>query len=259
MTEFMGLTKNLMHEKWKLMNWILGIDLLALVAYFILRFILGGYKTSLNPFPNYSFAVFAVSLSIVNIVAVIMLSRNNERVLTSNNYRLIPATETKLYFSNLLTTLLGFVYLQILESIIGGILYGVSVKGAVDMTPSGSGSFSMLMAAVFVMILGALALWSGVTVVHLLINWIGGFLPFGRQKFVSFILYLLVTWLSLTIINFATGNVFKLIFHDGQFYQFSVNTMSSALWTSAGVLFVWVVIFAAINIYLLKRWTETIR
>jgi len=261
MSEFMGLTKNLMWEKWKLMNWVLGIDIIAIVAILLLRVLTEGFNAAFVS--NSSLAMYTVSIVIVNLVSFIMLARSNERILTSNNYRLIPTTETKLYSGNILTTFLAFAYLQILETVVGVIIYYISSHDAITMNPLNStGSmpdFGIALQFFLLMIVGSIMIWSGITVIHLVINWISGFLPFGKQKLVMFVLYFLVTWLALVVFNFATGNIFRLIYGDGHLMQFTLGELSNTLWISSGILFVWVVIFTALNIYFLKRWTETAR
>ena len=49
MTGFMNLSKNLITEKWKLMNLIVGIDLIALVGIYVLRLITGGFDGTVMP------------------------------------------------------------------------------------------------------------------------------------------------------------------------------------------------------------------
>lgn len=264
MTRFMGLSKGLMTEKWKLMNWIVGIDLIALLGIYILRIITGGFDGTIMP--GYFFGLFMFSLSMVNIISFILLSRNNEHVFTSNNYRMIPTSDTKLYFSNILTTFLAYVYLQILEGILGAVIYFSSGQSGLDITTNSSYDVIFALQILILAILGPILLWSAITLIHFLINWIGNFLPFGRQKFVTFILYLVVTWIGASVFNFITGYFFKMLYNSGFFGgidgRLVINNLSqfnSAIWTVIGVAFVWVALFSAINIYLLKRWTETIR
>jgi len=259
MSEFKGLTKNLIWEKWKLMNWILGIDLIALVALLLLRILTEGFDGALTS--SDSFAMFTFSLIVVNIVSFIMLARNNERVLTSNNYRLIPTSESKLYFSNILTTFIAAVYLQILETVVGVILYFISNHADFPIGPTMgvSPDWGIFFQALLLMILGPIMVWSGITLIHFLINWISGFLPFGKQKFVMFILYFGITWLALMIFNFTTGNIFRLLYGDGHLIQFNITELSNTLWISSGIIFIWFVVFTVLDIYFLKRWTETSR
>lgn len=261
MTEFTGLSKNLITEKWKLMNWIVGIDLIALVGVYLLRIITGGFDGTVMP--GYFFSLFAFSLGMVNIISFILLSRNNEHVFTSNNYRLIPVSDTKLYFSNILTTFLAYVYLQILEGILGTIIYFMSGENFGNMM-NGNVDFVIVLQILLLIVLGPILLWSAITLIHFLINWISNFLPFGRQKFVTVILYFVVTWISVSIFNYITANIIKLLYRGGFFggereIMDTLSQVSGTLWVVVGVTFVWVALFTAINIYLLKRWTETIR
>lgn len=263
MTGFMNLSKNLITEKWKLMNLIVGIDLIALVGIYVLRLITGGFDGTVMP--AYFLSLFVFSLSLVNMISFIMLSRNNERVFTSNNYRLIPTTDTKLYFSNILTTFVAFVYLQLLEGILGAIIYLMSGEGWLNITTHSAYDGIFALQVLLLAILGPILLWSSITLIHFLINWIGNFLPFGRQKFVIFILYLVVTWIAVLIFNYVTGLVFKLLYNSGilgisgTLGISNLGQFSGTIWIIVGVVFIWVALFTAVNIYLLKRWTETIR
>lgn len=261
MTEFMGLSRNLIHDKWKMMNWIVVVELIAFVVIYLLRFITGGWNGQFMP--GYFMALYAFETFMVSLIGFIMLSRSNERAFTSNNYRLIPVSDTKLYFSNILTTVLAYLYLQIIEAVIGNIIMFSSGMGPNFnlIQPEIGGSEVGIMFEIFILtILGAILLWTGITVIHFLISMITGFLPFGKQKFVTFILYFVVTWVALLIFNFTTGKVITFIYHNVSLEGISnMAQLGGVLGLSIGITFIWVVIFTAINLYLLKRWTETIR
>ncbi|KRO00025.1 hypothetical protein IV57_GL002040 [Companilactobacillus kimchiensis] len=242
------------------MNWIVGIELIAFVVIYLLRLVTGGWNGSIMP--GYFVGIYAFEAGIVSLVGFVMLSRSNEQVFTSNNYRLIPASDTKLYFSNILTTVVAYLYLQILEAILGNIVMFASGMGkSLMMSPEFGGSnFLMGFELFLVLVLGALLLWTGITVIHFLINWISGFLPFGRQKLVTFILYFVVTWIALVIFNFTTGKVISFLYKNISLQGISnMAQFSRIMWLSIAITFVWVAIFTAANIYLLKRWTETTR
>jgi len=259
MTEFTGLTKNLISDKWRLMNWIVLVDLMFIVVIDILRLFNGGWDGVL--IPKYIVAFFGGSAGIANFIGFILLSRNNERVLTSNNYRMIPVSDTKLYFSNLLTTFAAFIYLQILEGVVGVILYFISGNAGTFTDADFTGVASLVRGLVYVLIIiSPILFWSAITAVHLIINWISGFLPFRRQKFVNFILELVVTILSLIIFNFTSGKVFKMFFENLQGTNISSQgQLVSAISIAIGVTIIWIVVISLINLYLLKRWTETVR
>jgi len=259
MDEFMGLTKNMFFEKWKNANWIIGIDFLALIVIYLMQIVRDGFS---NMVPNYFFALFIFSLVIVNIVGIVMFARSNERVLTSNNYRLIPTSATKLYFTNLLTTFISFIYLWILESVVGGIVYALSGINHQTMSFAGINTtedWGMAGRFYLFLILSIILIWSAITLIHLLASWISSFLPFGKQKFVTFILYLVVIWLSSVIFNFTTSGVFKLLYNFGTGRVVSISSFNSIMNVGSGISFAWIAIFTVVNIYLLKRWTETKR
>ena len=261
MSDFIGLSKDLIYDKWKMMNWVVIVELIAFVVIFLLRLITGGFDG--NFMPSYFVAIFAFETVLASLVGFVMLSRSNEQVFTSNNYRLIPVSDTKLYFGNILTTLLAYIYLQIIEGILGNIvmfmaggnLSGISINPAI-----GHSEIASMIGIFILMILGTILMWTGITVIHFLIGWISGFLPFGRQKFVTFILYFVVTCIGLMIFNFTTGNVVKFLYtHMSTQGITNLNQLNNVLWISCGITFVWIAIFTLLNIYLLKRWTETIR
>ncbi|WP_338233036.1 hypothetical protein [Companilactobacillus muriivasis] len=257
MTKFMGLTSNLMSEKWRMMNWIIIADLIFLVVIDLLRVVTGGWDGNL--IPEYFLGTFMVSLGMANLVGFILLTRKNEHVFTSNNYRLLPISDTKLYFSNLLTTFAAFAYLQILEAVIGTIIYFISGQSEFTLTPSRPDEpVGTLFLIIILAILSTILLWAAITVVHFVINWISGFLPFGRQKFVSFILYFVVTVLGIMIFDYTTGKVFTGIYSSAQGVT-TLAQLTNVVWLGIGITVAWIVIFSAINIYLLKRWTETVR
>ncbi|MFC6176808.1 hypothetical protein ACFQAV_08135 [Companilactobacillus huachuanensis] len=257
MTEFMGLTRNLISDKWRMMNWIIIVDLIFLVVIDVLRIFTGGWDGQI--IPSYFFATFVFSMSMANFVGFILLARNNERVFTSNNYRLIPTSDTKLYFSNILTTFAAFIYLQILEVVTGTILYFISGQSDFDLTSGQpTGSMGIVLLVLLLLVLTIILVWSGITAVHFVINWISGFLPFARQKFVNFILYLVVAVIGIMIFNFTTGKVFSGIYSSSQGIT-TLGQFTNVIWISIGITAIWIAIFTALNIYLLKRWTETIR
>lgn len=254
MTKFMGLSKNLMFEKWKQMNWIVAIDLIFLLAITIIHIFTNGFSNQ----AEFLFVSFNITMVVANIVAIIVLARKNEQVLTSNNYRLLPVADTKLYLGNLLTALLAFIYLQIIEGVISGILYIFTNSDASSFGSFGNGNmFNAALSVMLLMILGLVVLWTGITLVHLISNLISGFLPFGRQKFVKFVLYLVIIFVALGIFNYTTGNIFKMIYINQELVN--LNQFTDTVWISNGIFFAWSVVFSVINIYLLRRWTETVR
>lgn len=255
MSDFMGVSKNLMREKWMQMNWIIVIDLIFLLAIDIIHIFTNGFDQQ----ASFLYVSYSVSMVFAMMVGFILLARKNEQTFTSNNYRLLPITDTKLYFSNLLTTFLAFIYLQVVGVVISLILYGFE-GGHPDTFGETSGNIGNAVLSVTVLaILSLILLLTGITLVHLLIDFIGGFLPFGRQKFVMFVLYLIVIFVGLNIFNATTGNIFRILYNNGQIVFDNLNRFAKTVWLSDGIFLAWSAIFSALNIYLLKRWTETVR
>lgn len=253
MSEFMGLTKNLIWEKWKLMNWVAGISILIVAVLQIMNLINTATFGRQDLYVEYTIVAIIASF-----VSIILLARRNERVYTSNNYRLLPVTGTKLFFSNLLTTVIAFIYLWLINSIIGGVAFGISNQKLMSMNPGmGTTTAQDIGLAVSFLLLSFLAIimvWSGITLVHFVINLVSDLLPFGRQKFILFLIYLVVIWLSLVIFNFTTGNIFRLIYSNN---LESLKQLYGVIGTSSAVFGIWFVVFTVLDIYLLNRWVET--
>ena len=256
MSNLMGLSKNLFMEKFKLMNLTLGIDVLAVIVSAIMYWGGNGFHFNMR----YLLDLFVVGLSIMSLVSFILLANKNEHIFTSNNYRLLPITDTKLYFSNLLTTFLAFIYLQVVSQIIILVLHWISGENLgnirLDEIPHLVGFVASL---ALLLIIITLMLYSAITVIHFLTNWIKGVLPFKSQKWFNFILYLVVIWIALAIFNGLTVNVFRGLNYYDLFNASSMERLNQILLIASGIFFVWIVIFSLFNIYLLKRWVETIR
>lgn len=259
MSDFLGLSKNLMWNKWNLMNTVIGIDLIATIVITLVSVFTG---TPISA--SYVLGAFAFTSIVAYMVGFVLLARNNERVYTSNNYRLLPVSSTKLYFGNLITTLGGLLYFWIIASVIGGLILSfasrkfLSMNGSVDMNQD----WNAIIAFNVMLLLITLVIWSGITLVHFLTNMVSGFLPFGRQKFVMFIIYLLVIWAAMATFNFTTGNLVRMFLSGGITSIGTISSMSGltrTTWISCGIFSGWLVVFTVINIYLLKRWTETKR
>jgi len=68
-----------------------------------------------------------------------------------------------------------------------------------------------------------------------------------------------VIWGASVIFNFTTANVFKALYNFGTGNVDSISSVNDVMWIESGICFIWIVILTVVNIYLLKRWTETKR
>ncbi len=243
------LNKELSKNKFKIISWILGIQILFSVVY-------QGWKAITSPTDITSFTgeIFGAV-----IIGIVMLSIINERVYISDKFRLIPISDGALYLSNMLTSVLGLIYLIVSEIVIYTVSITVFPNKYDDLMVRSFNStqqylfkFEILVAFV----LGIMVVWAGVTALHLLVNWVNDFLPFRSQSFVKVIVAVVVVWLFMIPFNFVTGNVLRIIgFNDLNNSFASVNRV---MYSSMAMMIIWIAIFTIINLYLLNKKAETV-
>ena len=109
MNSVLGVSKYLIWNKFKLMSFILLVNIIELVLLVPLDW---GSMFS----QNYPLGKVIFSSLIVYLLGALFLIRENEQVFLNSKYSLIPVTEIKIYFSNLITTFLIYLYFWILET-----------------------------------------------------------------------------------------------------------------------------------------------
>lgn len=224
---------------------VIGIQLIATVVSMIGLLWQHQFDATAPMVFSASFATIAV------IVLFILLSRRTERVWTSNVYRLIPTSDTRLYLANICSTLLDFLYFIILEVVIITACSLTNI-GAVNFPTDQSifpyaASISILMLALI--IYG----WVFISLVHLIGRAITSFLPEGHHKIVNLVLYVVVVaivWKILDMIDSGRNMLFSSLYNNDNHIVFGVLSFS-------GYLLIMIVIMSLLNIYLLKNWVET--
>jgi len=109
MSSILGITKSLVWDKFKFMNMILLGNLICLLIIIVVGIA--------NPFNSrYPQGLMNLTYGIVFIVGVLGLVLMNEKILGSNRYRLIPVSNWGLYAVNIVTTIVNFLYLLVIET-----------------------------------------------------------------------------------------------------------------------------------------------
>ncbi|MDH5105597.1 ABC transporter permease [Lentilactobacillus diolivorans] len=255
MTSFSSVTKILSKQKIQIVNHVIVLDLIAV----ILSIFWAIYQGSLTAIDSLS---IILGWSVVAfMVAFVLLSRNSEHVFVSDSYRLIPTNDTNLYTANLISSILGIVYLGVFQILLFAISSALNLKqimlmlNKVVMNDSVSvfsmrtfwGVVSVLIAILFFTIL----FWTSITLIHMITTAIISFLPDNRQKIVRFILYVVVIIGLVYVLSILSNTVGNFI---GQFGN--PDSYLYAYTADAFVAFV-VLLESVGSIYLLQNWVET--
>ncbi|MFC6289082.1 ABC transporter permease [Levilactobacillus angrenensis] len=190
--------------------------------------------------------------------AIILMSVANEHVYTRDTYRLIPIGETKLYTTNLLSSLLMFLYFSVIQVVLYAITSTIDAKFLSSLFADLMNPHYPLGEAIKIVIgleLMGLALvilsWTTISLVHLVVSATNNFLPNVSRRAVDTVLYIVVIYLVVRVAAF--------IFHE--FNNLS-GMMSAGMQTQFIVNIVGILVVAAIeaviNVVLLKKWVETI-
>lgn len=261
MTSFYSLLKSLTRPKITLMNRILLIDVIAIVLTILYQVYRGDLTTD-NPLGiSVAFSFF------VGLTAFIILSRNSEHIFVSDSYRLIPASDTKLYSVNLLSSFLGMLYIGVIQI---GVFLIAAIPFWGDIVPSLKKMFRytymhsdkphfvqnlilLTTGAILLTIATTILMWTSITLIHLTGNALTAFLPDSRQKFFRFLLYVAVVVAFLYVFSIVENRVGGVLNH---FFNMNSDTDSSLYFVS-----IYLLGFAALesvgSVYLLKHWVET--
>ncbi|CAJ1184964.1 hypothetical protein CPR19088_GLDEOEPO_01813 [Companilactobacillus paralimentarius] len=242
-------SKGLLKNKFKMVSLILGIHILILIAVQLWK--------AIQPQPNIT--SFTGSTFSAVLIGVIVIAVMNERIYINDKYRLIPISDGTLYSSNMLTSIVGLIYL-----IVGEILIYLA---AITVAPNKYDgfmvrSFNSVQQYLFksevlvAFILGIITVWAAITALHLLIDWVNDFLPFKNQSFVKIIVTVIVIWLFMIPVNFITGNVLRIMGINDLDSSFAA--VSRVMYSGMAMMVIWIAIFTIISLYLLNKKSETV-
>jgi len=246
MSSFGRISKGLLREKLKFINLIFIINIFGMV-----------YSLISNKFSNNTNSYTGMVVMSVTI-GVIFLCWLNEGVYSNDRYRLIPVSDGTMYFSNVIMSIIALVYLLAGEFIFYLIEYKlVSNKYDAMMIGDFNGTQQYLFAfeILVTFILGIIFIFTAVTAIHMLISWISNFLPFRNQTLVQGILAFVVVGVLMIPFNYITNNVLKIFGIDNM--NSSFIAVSHVMYAIMAMILIWIVVFTIINLYFLKRWSET--
>lgn len=263
MTRMRTLNNQLFFNRWKMINLVFLFDLMVLGIIILIDMISNKMTFKLVKLDKL-YMYYMLIAFFAYVVSFVLLAKDNERVLFSNKYRMIPITEWKLYFSNILSSLLTLVYLWFLEGIVNTIFSSIQVNhflignALTNILYTGSlyklSNVDMTVRSFIIGFLSIVLIWSVVTLVHFLISLISDKFALKKKKIIKYVLYFLLTYLCLMIFNSTASAVFTLMYGDGFNVLEKINSM---LLTSIYIFIGWIVVLTLINIYLLKKHIET--
>lgn len=248
MSSFGRVSKNLIKYRMRLVTILLILHIFVIVAAQIYDFI----------FHNSDITSFTGGVVIIMIVGIILLAIAIENTYSSDKYRLIPISDTQLYFSNMMTALISLIYLIIGELIIYSVAVKIFPNPYDDFMISHFNSvqqYFFKFEILVTFILGVLLIWAGISLLHLVIDWIDGFLPFKNQSIGKIILEVIVVGILAVPFKIITENIFDILTtgNAGNTFTDEIHLLSMGI----VIVIVWILVFVSTNLYIMNRWSET--
>jgi len=242
------ISKVLLREKVKYINLIFIIDIFG-----------GLYSIILNTFFSKSRTTSYMGMVFASIfLGIILLTWLNERTYSNDKFRLIPLTDGIMYLGNILTTFIAFIYLLVGETVLYFVSYSLFPNRYDAYMINGFNStqqYFFTAEVIVSFILGIIFIWTVVTSVHMIINWISNFLPFRNQNLIKIIIMLVVIVLLGIPFTYITTEVSLTMGINGMGSSF--KDVSHVIYSGMAILIIWIAIFTVVNLYFLNRWSET--
>lgn len=254
MTKFTQLTKTLLWDRFKRINRIMLLMLLAIVVTLIASAFTHGFSNLSDSLMGttafWSFIAFWA--------VVIRLAMLNESIYTHDSNRLIPVTDIKLYSSSLCASLLSFLYFEVIQFVLGFVTSlwknstsNYHITSNIGTSINGTPAWVSVLILVLILIAGTVMMWTTISIIHLIMMSIATYLPVGRQRIIRAILYIIVT---LIIVRLTVG-AFAIFNNIINFNNLQFGVVNELLALLAVVLMV--VIESVINVLLMNRFVET--
>lgn len=257
MTSFKDFFKILMGQKFRQVNFVLLINVIAIAVSVLWTLINGN-------FTNNTFFQVTVSWSFIFMLwAFVRITVTHERVYARDSYRLIPIGDTKFYCTNLLTSFLSWAYVAVVELIICAATATINWQEYVDSfnmmrmmygtrVPDMNMLISAFISMAIVMIVVTILAWTTISLIHLLTRAGSNFMPYRRSRIVNFLLYVVVIYIVLRVVGFMMNlvtNSTDMFANSNDVWQFVLYILGFLVVSA---------IEAALSIYLMSRWVETV-
>lgn len=242
MNSTLELNKYLIWNKFKLMNFILIVNVIELILITPLDW--GAMFR-----PGYQLGKVIFSSLIVYLLGVILLIRENEHVYLNGKYSSIPVTETKIYFSNLSTTLLVYLYLWFLETgIFLAAFWIIDRKSLTDHLRSilEMNQIRLIIKVIIMCMLAIILIWTLSTFVHLTSQ----LLPLQNPKLTMVIFYSLV---GVLVFYIGYVNLWQV---DAMRVDWYIEAKNHIFIQMVSMDLIGIVVFTFCNLLILKKYSS---
>lgn len=257
MTSLRKMSRVLLTDKIKTVGWIIALYLAAILVS-LLPDVFNGNLFS----KQWSSLLLQHSMTwagLATLLAFIFLTWTSEKVYTSNRYRLIPISDTKLYLSNFLSSLVAFILVSLVEFIFILIYYLFNMKQISMMLRTSfagveSRLWLFLLALVLVSLAGILFWWAMISLIHLLTTAISRALPANHQTLYKIIIYIVLIYIAIWMFGKLQGWLSQLAYLQYMLYSSSVYT--GPMWTAL-IMFLLAVVISIFNVLLINKQVES--
>lgn len=277
MTSFWTLFKAMFKQKSKPAYLIILIQAVAALATVFLTMLSGGMQDphindiKVNVFIGWVLVYIGIFLMysfFANGAYIIMTAWKNEKINRSQTWRLVPLSDGEIYICNTLSSFVSFVYLHVMQAIvgvIGGIIAYcasndvrravarvIKYENEVDHWHISANLGDFLLLVLFMILIG-LMWYVMISFLHFTTRAVIDFLPFTSNKFLIFIIRLVVLIAVIYFMSF----IFNLFGELGANpWYFKDNSFSSSLWPGVIELLVLNIGLGAINYFLVDKFVE---
>lgn len=256
MRQFKRVTGVVMRDAWRGMAMLLGEWVLFSVALWIAQAM--HWVSWLTYTTGVSVIFFALMFA-----GFVNLAVMQERMWVGNVWRLTSTPGWQLYLSGLLTSLLVYVVSFVIGTAglaVWSTLIGENTYGFVQ--PNLAFVALIVLFTVVFPLLG----WTFISLIHMVSNIAGDYLPILKQQTVRFLTILVLVFIGSNLVGRTVGLLAQVMI-PGRVGDFEVNSLSSAItvvsryspqfWSTIAVFGVVVLILGILNAYLISRWLET--
>jgi hypothetical protein len=197
---------------------------------------------------------FLIVISVIGYISgIVVLIRENERVLVSNQYRLIPITTKRLYLSNLISTIVTYLYFSVVQLVIliMSLYYYMTRYTFQHVIIDDNTHIILLVQNTILIILSMLVIFVVSTLIHLGLKSIDNFFAIKGQKVMTSIFNLIMT-------IFTVAMSYLLTIQMTQVGMSRYIDVTNDNFLSACLFEISVIVIALLsNLYLLENQSET--